>query len=45
MKKLLLTIGCALGVVAGALLIWYAVIPAISGILNWMFGALPALFA
>lgn len=43
MKKALFTIACALGVIAGALLIWHVVIPVIGFCFEGMFGFVPAL--
>lgn len=45
MKKVLLTIGCCLGVLAGALLIWKVVLPVIGFCMDGIFGFLPGLFA
>lgn len=43
MKKALLVLGCALGVIAGGLLIWNLVIPGIGFIMEQFFGFLPGL--
>lgn len=43
MKKALFTIACALGVIAGALLIWHVVIPVIGFFMEGFFGFIPAL--
>lgn len=45
MKKVLLAIGGILGVIAGALLIWYLVLPAIGFCMEGIFGFLSSLFA
>lgn len=43
MKKAMLTIGCGLGVIAGALLIWFCIVPAIGFVMEQITGFLPAL--
>lgn len=45
MKKVLLAAGCGLGVIAGALLIWYVVFPVIGFCMEGILGFLPGLFA
>lgn len=39
MKEVVLAVGCSLGVIAGALLLWYIVVPLIGGIFQtaWSF--------
>lgn len=44
MKKFLLTVGCGIGVIVGALLLWKFVFPFIGNVFSWMFGWIPALF-
>lgn len=44
MKKFLLTVGCVLGVIAGALLLWYGVFPFIGSIFEWGWGIVTGLF-
>lgn len=45
MKKVLFAVGCGLGVIAGALLIWHVVIPAIGFCMEGIVGFLTGLFA
>ena len=44
MKKFLLAIGCGLGVIAGALLLWYVVFPFIGSIFGWGWNFVTCLF-
>lgn len=44
MKKFLLTVGCGLGVLAGALLLWYVVFPFIGAIFQGAWGFVTGLF-
>lgn len=44
MKKFLLAIGCGLGVIAGALLLWYVVFPFIGTIFQGAWGFVTGLF-
>ena len=44
MKKVLLTVGCGIGVIVGAILIWKSVLPFIGSIFQHIWGFLAALF-
>lgn len=44
MKKFLMAIGSGLGVIAGALLLWYAVIPFLGAIFNFAWSFVTGLF-